>query len=108
MADAKAMAQALEMFEAQGIKVTKEMREALVKAQQSEMREAAETIFARRLVNDGLADHWTEEMFTLSETIHADFKPEERNVQGRGTGTRTVRSFAIETPNGRLRVELSE
>lgn len=101
------MAAALEMFQASGIKVTKEMREALVKQQQDEMREAAATILSRKCVDEMTVDPWVDELFNLAAGFEQQIISETRNVQGRGLGQREVRSVAIETPHGRLRVELS-
>lgn len=105
------MQAALDSFAAQGVKITKEMRQAVVAQQQNEMREAAETVLSRKLVSSpatATVAEWAENMFTLADSIASDVTAEERNVQGRGLGTKTVRAFTIETPHGRLTVNLSE
>lgn len=103
---AQAMAAALEMFESQGVKVTKEMRDALKTAQQTEMFDAAKAVFDRKCLSIENVDAtiWVERSFELAERIENQIAGE--NV-GRGRGMVFERVFRVETPSGTLKVSLT-
>ena len=103
----EAMSAALDLFEAQGIKVTKEMREAAAEAQENEMREAAETIFDRKLYTSTpeATKEWTALSFGLAKSMDSEITGEK---VGRGRGEVYERMFRVETVYGSLKVSLTQ
>ena len=98
------MADAIALFEKQGVKVTKEMREALVMAQTEEIRGVALETLARKTIETADREAWLSRLIELGDDFAEDFKGEVGNI---GRGRAYKRMVRIEVPAGSLKIELT-
>lgn len=111
---------ALEVLAASGIVLTDEQAESLAEFKSSAMTSAAVEIFGRKVEvprQDGESDEdydarksgeletWATDMFALAARIRSEITGDK---VGRGRGEVFERMFRIETPDGSLKVSLTE
>jgi hypothetical protein len=106
MAKATDILTALAALESLGVSLTPEQLASIEDAKGKAMHGAAEKVFKAKLTDAAGDDAsvWVDRMFDLAN----EMEQVKAITRQQGRGSITERMFAIDTPNGRLKVSLSE
>ena len=95
----------IEFFESKGIDVPQEILDEVARAQHIELESGAVDYFTNvKSLDPKDAVHWQECAFTWAELVAGEFEASEAN---RGKGKVMWSGFTVETPHGKLKVELT-